>query len=200
MTDDRTPDFSRDQVTGATGNAIVRSVLEHCGYKVYPFGHESTFSSLKQHLRELRLSVRSRELEYRIRSMPDLIVEAKDELWLTEVKFRTNKDLPGRGQAVRFRNWEILKCRQYWSEALMVLLTPYGERFYAKRMADFEVDPQNTNADTWFTFDTFKDLPTFFPATTGKLAPFRVAVDNLANLWRTTLNAKPLAVVPRGAS
>ena len=186
MTNDRSPSFSRDQVTGAAGNAIVRSALELCGYRVYPFGHESTFTSLKQRLWELHLVGKSRELSYRIRSMPDLIVEGKDELWLTEVKFRTNRDIPGRGQGVRFKNWEILKCKQYWSEALLVLLTPYGDRFYAERMVDLEVDPQNTNADTWFTFDSFKKLPHFLPPTAGKLEPFWVAIDNLATLWRTT--------------
>ncbi len=128
--------------------------------------------------------------------MPDLIVEGRDELWLAEVKFRTNKEVPGRGQAVRFKNWDILKCKQYWSEALLVMLTPYGERFYARRMVDLEVDPQNTNDYTWFEFDAFKKLPDFFPAVAGKLEPFQTAVDNLANLWRTTSQAKPLALIP----
>lgn len=102
--------------------------------------------------------------------MPDLVVEGKDELWLTEVKFRTNKEFLSKGRAVRFKNWEILKCKQYWSEALLVLLAPYGERFYAQRMVDLEVDPQNTNADTWFTFDAFRKLPDFFPPTAGTLS------------------------------
>ncbi len=69
--------FEHDRVVGAAAKEILWSLLEYCGYTVYPFGYESTFATVKRHLREKRFE--RNDLAQRIRSMPDFLVAGDEE-------------------------------------------------------------------------------------------------------------------------
>lgn len=71
---------------------LVKVLLESAGYKVYPYGYESTFSDIENKLRE-KGSGDSRTA-HRIRCSPDLLLydgKTKDVM-LVEVKMRRQPD------------------------------------------------------------------------------------------------------------
>src|SRR2546426_3423708 len=79
--------FNHDRVVGAAAKEILWSLLESCDYSVYPFGYESTFSSIRQRLREKRLE--NNDLAQRIRSMPDfLVTDSAEQPQLVEINMR----------------------------------------------------------------------------------------------------------------
>jgi hypothetical protein len=49
---DHPPGWDQHRVVGAAAKEILRSLLDSCDYSVYPFGYESTFSTLKRWLRD----------------------------------------------------------------------------------------------------------------------------------------------------
>src|SRR5437764_5130826 len=63
--------FSQSLIIGAAAKEILRSLLEASQYKVYPFGYESSLSSLKMHIWDSHLQD-SNAVE-RVRSMPDYV-------------------------------------------------------------------------------------------------------------------------------
>src|SRR3989475_10241859 len=85
--------FSQSLVIGAAAKEILRSLLEASQYKVYPFGYESSLSSLKMHIWDRHFHD-SNEVE-RVRSMPDYVVSSEKGLKLVEVKFRKASDHEG---------------------------------------------------------------------------------------------------------
>ncbi len=173
--------FDYDRVVGAAAKEILRSLLESSGYTVYPFGYESTFYAVKQRLREKRLQ--KNDLAQRIRSMPDFLVADDEELpQLVEVKFRKTWEAQAK-QMVGFGNWEIGRYKQFWPESVLVLLSPFGDRFFAQfvKNLDIEGDPYGR---TMFEYTAFSSISNIFQRTSGKLGPFCVGIDKLANLWK----------------
>lgn len=78
---------------GAAAKEILWGLLDSCDYSVYPFGYESTFSTLKRGLRENE-RLKDNDIAQRVRSMPDFLVHHKDELpQPVEVKFRKAQEL-----------------------------------------------------------------------------------------------------------
>src|SRR3989442_4110462 len=122
--------FNHDRVVGAAAKEILWSLLESCDYSVYPFGYESTFSSIRQRLREKRLE--NNDLAQRIRSMPDfLVTDSAEQPQLVEVKFRKTWEVQNR-PLISFGNWEIGRYKKFWPESILVLLSPFGDRFFGQ--------------------------------------------------------------------
>ncbi len=180
--------FEHDRVVGAAAKEILWSLLEYCGYTVYPFGYESTFATVKRHLREKRFE--RNDLAQRIRSMPDFLVAGDEEPpQLVEVKFRKTWDAQTR-PAIGFGNWEIGRYKQFWPESVLVLLSPFGDRFFAQYVKNLDIKGDSYGR-TMFEYTDFSSISNIFQRTTGKLQPFHIGIDNLADLWKE--EKKPIA-------
>jgi hypothetical protein len=172
--------FDQDRVKGAAAKEILRGLLESSEYDVYPFGYESTLSVLKRRLGDKRLG--DNPVSQRIRSMPDFLVTDRAEEeppQLVEVKFRKAQDPPHK---IFLKNWDLERYKRYWPESVLVLLSPFGDRFFVQHMKNLELDG-DSYGHTWFEYTDFGSISSIFPRTTGKLGPFHVGIDKLAGLW-----------------
>ncbi len=169
--------FSQHLIIGAAAKEILRSLLEASGYKVYPFGYESSLSSLKMHIWDNQ--VNDSNAVQRIRSMPDYVVSSEKELRLVEVKFRKKSDYNGHSGVV-LKNSDLNRYRQYWGESVIVIISPHGDRFFCRDVRDLMPGPQETK---WFDYSSFQRLAEVYPETSDKLKAFGVAVDKLGSLW-----------------
>ena len=169
--------FSQQLIIGAAAKEILRGLLEASGYIVYPFGYESSLSSLKMNISGNNTP--DSNAVQRIRSMPDYVVSSDKGLKLVEVKFRKKSEHGGRG-GVYLKNSDLNRYRQYWEESVIALISPYGDRFFCQNVRDLLPGPLETK---WFDYGSFQQLPELYPATTDKLSAFGVAVDKLGSLW-----------------
>ena len=169
--------FSQSLIVGAAAKEILRSLLEASQYKVYPFGYESSLSSLKMHIWDRHFHD-SNEVE-RVRSMPDYVVSSEKGLKLVEVKFRKRSDREGH-PGVIMKNSDLNRYRRYWAESVIALISPFGDRFFCQDVDNLIPGPQDTK---WFGYDEFQSLREVYPETGDKLRAFGVAVDKLGNLW-----------------
>jgi hypothetical protein len=169
--------FSQSLVVGAAAKEILRSLLEASNYKVYPFGYESSLTSLKMHIWDSQI-IDSNEVQ-RVRSMPDYVVSSDKGLKLVEVKFRKRSDHDGRA-GVLLKNSDLNRYRQYWEESIIALISPYGDRFFCQDVRELMPGPQETK---WFDYASFSSLPELYPETRDKLNAFGVAVDKIGTLW-----------------
>ncbi len=169
--------FNHHVVVGAAAKEILRSLLESSGYKVYPFGYESSLSTLKIHIWDRGFE--NTDIVQRIRSMPDYIVSTEKNLELIEVKFRRKSDKEGQ-PGVFLKNRDINRYKQFWGESTIVLLSPHGDRFFAQSARDVIPGSYETK---WFPYSDFHSLSTIFPAVGEKLHSFSIAVDKLSSLW-----------------
>ncbi len=172
--------WDQHRVVGAAAKEILCSLLESCEYSVHPFGYESTFSTLKRGLRENE-RLKDNDIALRIRSMPDFLVTHNEELpQLVEVKFRKGVNRPNKFQ---LNNWEIERYQKYWPEIVLVVLSPFGDRFFAQFVKNLDLE-RNPYGKTWFEYTDFTSISTVFPRTTGRLEPFHLGIDKLAELWK----------------
>jgi len=172
--------WDQNRVVGAAAKEILWSLLDSCDYSVYPFGYESTFSTLKRGLRENE-RLRDNDIAQRIRSMPDFLVTHKDEApQLVEVKFRKGVIDPNK---FKLSNWEVGRYQKFWSDTVLVVLSPFGDRFFAQYVKNLKLEG-NSYANTWFEYTVFSSISSVFPRTTGKLESFHVGIDKLAGLWK----------------
>src|SRR5438046_6412269 len=104
----------------AAAKKILRNLLEASQYKVYPFGYESSLSSLKMHIWDSHFQD-SNEVE-RVRSMPDYVVSSEKGLKLVEVKFRKRSDRDGH-PGVYLKNKDLNRYRHYLKEYVIVLIS-----------------------------------------------------------------------------
>jgi len=169
--------FSQSLVIGAAAKEILRSLLEASQYKVYPFGYESSLSSLKMHIWDNHIR-ESNEVE-RVRSMPDYVVSTEKGLKLVEVKFRKRSDHNGQ-PGVYLKNKDLNRYRLYWTESVIALISPFGNRFFCQEVNN--LIPGSGEAK-WFAYDEFQSLAEVYPTTHDKLKAFGVAVDKLGTLW-----------------
>jgi len=118
---------------------IVKVLLEKSGYIVIPYGYENPFANIKKGLSQKSMhdSITAR----RIRSSPDLLVydEKAEEIRLVEVKM-SSYTMP------RFRKERIETYVEFWKDAVLVMVLPFGNVFYAQDMANLaikkEYDPK----------------------------------------------------------
>ena len=169
--------FSQSLIIGAAAKEILRGLLEASGYKVYPFGYESSLSTLKMTITEN--SIPESSAVRRVRSMPDYVVTSESGLHLLEVKFRKRLDQQGH-PGVLMKNDDLNKYQQYWSESVIALISPYGQRFFCQDVRELLPGRMDTK---WFGYDSFRPLSNMYPRTEDKLKSFGVAVDKLGSLW-----------------
>ena len=169
--------FSQSLVIGAAAKEILRSLLEASQYKVYPFGYESSLSSLKMHIWDSHIQD-SNAVE-RVRSMPDYVVSSEKGLKLVEVKFRKRSDREGH-PGFYLKNKDLNRYRHYWTESVIALISPYGHRFFCQDVNNLIPGSQDSK---WFGYDEFQSLGDVYPETRDKLKAFGVAVDKLGTLW-----------------
>jgi hypothetical protein len=169
--------FSQSLIIGAAAKEILRSLLEASQYKVYPFGYESSLSSLKMHIWDRHFQD-SNEVE-RVRSMPDYVVSSEKGLKLVEVKFRKRSDREGR-PGVLMKNSDLNRYRRYWAESVIALITPFGDRFFCQDVDNLIPGSGETK---WFDYNEFQSLHEVYAETRDKLKAFGVAVDKLGSLW-----------------
>jgi len=123
---------------GNQAKDLVKLLLENAGYKVYPYGYESTFSDIKNKLREKGSG--DSKTAHRIRSSPDLLVydgKTKDVM-LVEVKMRRQRN----ETSVTIYKGEKLKrienYREFWNDSILVIVIPFGAVFYAQKISKLE--------------------------------------------------------------
>jgi hypothetical protein len=77
--------FSQQLIIGAAAKEILRGLLEASNYTVYPFGYESSLSSLKMNISS---NIPDSNAVQRIRSMPDYVVSSEKGPGLSDDGFR----------------------------------------------------------------------------------------------------------------
>ncbi len=113
--------------------------------------------------------------------MPDFLVTHKEDApQLVEVKFRKGVNRPNKFE---LSNWEVGRYQKYWPETVLVVLSPFSDRFFAQYVKNLQLEG-NSYSKTWFEYTDFSSISSVFPGTTGKLEPFHVGIDKLAELWK----------------
>jgi Holliday junction resolvase len=131
---------------GSLYKDIVRFILEKSGYSVYPYGYESTLSELKSRLTE---ETRNSKTGRRIRSSPDLLVYDDQNVMLVEVKMR--------GKSPPMINIsEIKNLKEFWNDAILVVVVPDGNIFYAQRISELKI--QESDYYQLSDFEKFQDV------------------------------------------
>jgi hypothetical protein len=77
--------FSQQLIIGAAAKEILRGLLEASNYTFYPFGYESSLSSLKMNISS---NIPDSNAVQRIRSMPDYVVSSEKGPGLSDDGFR----------------------------------------------------------------------------------------------------------------
>jgi hypothetical protein len=113
---------------GYLGKDIVRSLLETSGYTVCHYGYEDMFLDFKSKSNLLNSTSNTGR---RIRKSPDLLVYDDENIILAEVKLRL--ELPPR---IAFK--EIALLKEYWNDAVLVLVVPDDNMFYAQTIEKLE--------------------------------------------------------------
>jgi hypothetical protein len=123
-------DFHDTLLKGNIFKEIVKVLLEKSDYTVIPYGYENSFSNIRKALSEKQKH--DSETARRIRSSPDLLVfdEETKDVRLVEVKMSSYAfpQLNKKGQ--------IETYKKFWNDAIMVLVTPHGNVFFAQRIDD----------------------------------------------------------------
>src|SRR5438552_16991435 len=134
-------------IIGAAAKEILRSLLEASQYKVYPFGYESSLSSLKMHIWDSHIQD-SNAVE-RVRSMPDYVVSSEKGLKLVEVKFRKRSDRDGH-PGFYLKNKDLNRYRHYWTDSVVALISPFGDRLFCQDVSNLISGSQ---AAQWLCYD-----------------------------------------------
>jgi hypothetical protein len=138
--------FRSSIIKGNAACEIVRGLLEDSGYTVYPFGYESTFSSVKNqiHKKKEKESLTAKK----IRSMPDLLVENSDNIHLIEVKFRSSKNIWKEGKKrVKCFDLPLSQYYEHWKEAVLIIVTDHWYRFYCCDFGSLEEKSKSIGSD-----------------------------------------------------
>jgi hypothetical protein len=129
---------------------IVKSLLEKSGYTVVPYGYEKTLTSVKRDLSKSDSSVTANK----IRSSPDLLVYN----WETRIaKFVEVK--MSKYESPRLNRLQLEQYRAYWDDAILVMVIPFGNRFYSQRIHDLGLKQDNEQYDP---NSDFKKIQTMF--------------------------------------
>jgi hypothetical protein len=120
-------DFHDDLLKGNIFKEIVRVLLQKSDYTVIPYGYENPFANIRKALIQC-----DSETARRIRSSPDLLVysDVERDVKLVEVKM-SSYALPQLN-----RKGLIGTYQKYWNDAIMVLVLPFDNVFYAQEIAD----------------------------------------------------------------
>ena len=134
--------FAYDRVVGNVGKELVRTLLEECGYSVYPFGYESYCT----HVKDLMHKGKVRRIP-QLQRMPDLLVVAEEmeDIVLVEVIVRTRKT----AKVADIGKQKLEELRRYWPDSILAVVLPKSEYvFYAENINKLEItDPEFVNFD-----------------------------------------------------
>jgi hypothetical protein len=136
------PSFAYSRVIGNVGKELVRTLLESCGYCVYPFGYESYVTHIKDlvHTRKLRKIPL-------LQRMPDLLVldEEAEKIRLVEVITSTKKE----PEDVSIHKEKLEDLRDYWYGSILAVVLPNSKHvFYAEKVERLRItDPVFVNFD-----------------------------------------------------
>lgn len=116
-------DFARNFIKGKIGEIIFDQMFREEGmFTVIPFGYDRTLPELAQYAKEAKYQ----EVIDNIRSAPDFALVSKDkkEVFLIEVKYRTNINMEELQKVAK-------KIEEKWHLVWMFICTPKG--FYFNR-------------------------------------------------------------------
>jgi hypothetical protein len=99
---------------------------------VISYGYENSFSSVKK-----KIATKDSPTARRIRSSPDLLVydDQIEDVKLVEVKMSSNPD-------PWFKRDLIETYKRFWNDAILVLVWPYENVFYAQEISKLGIKKQ----------------------------------------------------------
>jgi hypothetical protein len=168
--------FSRNVITGTFIRDVIWQLLEKSGYVVLPYGYEVSMPYIRQRL--AMSSTKSKVLS-RFKSSPDILVidERNDQLSLVEVKWR-NWSQP----YIDAEYLALSKYKRYWPEAILVLVVPQRNYFYAQYVAKLRPGRERYRLAT-----SFKGIERIFPRVTAEsVKQFQVIIDRFVGRPRGT--------------
>jgi hypothetical protein len=125
-------DFHDTLFKGNIFKELVKVLLEKSDYLVIPYGYENLPANLKK-----RLSGAPSETALRIRSSPDLLIydEQYGDVSLVEVKMSSYP-------SPRFKTALIETYKQFWNDAVLVMVLPFEDVFYAQEIVKLGIKEQ----------------------------------------------------------
>ena len=135
---------------------LVKTLLDaRTGYSVYLNGYEERFSQIKECLRDNKNISNSRTVRL-IRSSPDLMVfdKVNKDVFFVEVKKRNAPN----EHSVLITPDKIARYKEFWSDAILVIVIPHGEVFYAQRFSELESIKKGNLYDAETDFRKFEDF------------------------------------------
>lgn len=136
------PSFAYNRVIGNIGKELVRTLLETCGYAVYPFGYESYVTHVKDLIHTGRLA-RFPMLQ----RMPDILVadEESRSINLVEVITKTIKS----PEDADIDKSKLDELKKFWPDSFLAVVAPKSEKvFYAEKVTELKItDPEFVNFD-----------------------------------------------------
>lgn len=126
---------SDNYLKGYIGKDLVKSLLESSGYTVCHYGYEDT---LLDYLSKRTSKNSNSNTGRRIRKSPDLLVYDEQNIMLAEVKTRLTLPpiIEEQYRAEQISVVDILK--EFWKDAILVLVVPDKNVFYAKKVCEIE--------------------------------------------------------------
>ena len=113
---------------GSIGTDIIKSLLETSGYTVCHYGYEYT---LLDAMSKRTSKTSNSDTGRKIRKSPDLLVYDYQEIMLVEVKTRFSLPLT-------INSFEMEIMKKFWDDALLVVIVPDENVFYAQRVSEIE--------------------------------------------------------------
>lgn len=135
---------------------LVKTLLEKSKkYSVYLNGYEERFSQIKEYLRDNKNISNSRTVRM-IRSSPDLMVfdKVNRDVYFVEVKGRNAPD----EHSVLITPDKIARYKEYWGDAILVIVIRHGEVFYAQKFSELEGKKKGNLYDAETDFRKFEDF------------------------------------------
>jgi hypothetical protein len=159
-------EFFEGMHEGVVITDLIKGLLQKSGYSVFLNGYEERFSEIKECLNDN--AVKNSRTVRMIRSSPDLIVydKGKKDVLLAEVKMRrahNEKSVWLYDKLEKMANY-----REFWRDAILVIVIPIGQVFYAQKFSELEVK-NSYNAET--DFRRFEDF--FSDVNQDDLADFK---------------------------
>lgn len=159
-------DFHDTLFKGNVFKELVKILFDKSDYLVIPYGYENPFSNVKKKLS--RKGAIDSPTALRIRSSPDLLIydDQAEDVKLVEVKMSSY-------QTPRFKRGQIETYKKYWEDAVLVMVLPFENVFYAQEIAKLGIKEQyDPKTD-------FKRIQEMFP---------KIASDDLRNYGTVACN------------
>jgi len=124
----RNEKFLKRKNVGNIAKQIVSDLFTESGFEVYPLGYESTFSAIKNRIRN-----NEDETSSRIRTFPDiLVINKNNKPLLVEVKYRSYPD------KVDIKEKELINYKKFWQDAFIICVIPDEIGFYAQKIKNIK--------------------------------------------------------------